>query len=253
MTDVESIDIRIERNDRDRPNTRVSLRVNGAIASRTWIVPLTISVGRATVQMDGISGVETVAAQRNLSYSRRVLTAALEHIKAGDASLSTLYGIADYYPRWGYATVGGERRTRLSRLDVDNSLPPGYTARTARATDLFRIASLYEDGTRDAVGAVIRDEAGSTWQRLARSIDEAVDDCRVITDPGDNVLAYAWRGSGAWWMQERERDSPGALNLGEAFADSPRSADALLAAIRQWAVEAGKAHADLHQAMVGPS
>ncbi len=249
MTDAPRGVIRIDRE--DDGNSKVSLELDGVIVSWTLVVPMTIRIGTATVRMDGIGGVETLEDHRNLGYSRRVLDAALACMQAGDAPLTTLYGIPDYYPRWGYATIGPEGGIRLSRLDRDHELQPGLAVRAARLTDVSRIKTLYADATRDAIGALVRPDGIASWAALERSIEENEDQCRVIVDDTDDVLAYAWRARECWWIETREREDPDGLHIGEAFAMTPRAADAMLAALRQWASEDGKQHADIHQPLLG--
>lgn len=230
---------------------RLSLYRGGEELSRTWIVPLTVRIGRATVRMDGIGGVATPEDHRNQGYSRQVLTAAVEHMKAGDAALTALYGIPHYYPRWGYATAAHEHIVRLRRLDADNVLHEGLRMRAATRADLARIRTIYDDATRTLVGPVVREADGPVWRELATAIGEGRDACRVVVDDTDEVLAYAWTAAFIWWMENAVRNDPDGLHIGEAFALTPRAADALLAGLRGWTAEAGKAHIDLHQPPIG--
>jgi hypothetical protein len=250
VSDVAREEIRIDQ--QEDGNAKVSLVMDGVAASWTYIVPMTIRIGEATVRLDGIGGVETVEGERNRGYSRRVLDAALAYMVAGDASLTALYGIPDYYPRWGYATIGPEGGIRLSRLDRDAQMLPGYTMRAARVNDVPRMRTLYDGATRSAVGALVRAESNRAWRSLIDSIEKREDECRVIVDDTEEVLAYAWRASGCWWMKNQIRDQPAGLHIGEAFAMTPRASDALLATARQWATELGLEHVDFHQPPLGP-
>lgn len=240
----------VQPNDRGAAS-RLSLYRGGEELSRTWIVPLTLRIGSATVRMDGIGGVATPEEHRNQGYSRQVLTAAVEHMTAGDAVLTALYGIPHYYPRWGYATAAHEHIVHLRRLDADNVLHEGLRMRAATQADLARIRTIYDDATRALVGPVVRDADGPVWRELATAIGEGRDACRVVVDETDEVLAYAWTAAFVWWMANAVRDDPDGLHIGEAFALTPRAADALLAGLRGWTTEAGKAHIDLHQPPVG--
>jgi hypothetical protein len=231
--------------------TRLALYRDGVELSRTWIVPYTLRIGRATVRMDGIGGVATPEEHRNQGYSRQVLSAAVERMKAGDAHLTALYGIPDYYPRWGYATAAHEGGIRITRLDRDAALPEGMAFRRATAADIPAIRAIYARETRDIVGSAVRPDDDTVWQELATSIAGEEDECRVIVDETGAVQAYAWMAAFIWWIQNMRRDHPDGLHIGEAFALTPRSADGLLAGVRQWAVEAGKAHVDLHQPASG--
>jgi len=227
--------------------TKVALEIGEQDVSRTFVIPLTLRIGEATVRMDGIGGVATDEQHRRCGYSRRVLESAVAHIREGDAPLSTLYGIQDFYPKFGYSTVGSEPILRLLNVDEERNLAPGCQSRPGRPADLPRIGTLYSDGTRDAVGAVIRDRDSAAWTQMVASLAEGRDDVLVVTDEADEVIAYAWRAPACWWMQAWERHDPAPLKIAEAFAMTPRAADSLLAACRAWA--APREHATIEFAI----
>lgn len=232
-----------------RPNpdrsTTVELMVADVCVSRATIVPMTIRIGTATVRMDGIGCVGTDDTHRHRGYSRRVMDHAVKLMKKGDAPLTTLFGIQHFYPKFGYATVGGEATIRLRSLDEDNQVPEGSHSRRGRPADLPRLKTLYRDGTREAVGALVRPDDGIGWRHMQTSLTDDGDDCIVTTDEADEVVAYAWRSSKSWWMQQWSRRDPEIFKVGEAFAVSPRAADALLAACRQWAAAHGASMVEL--------
>src|SRR3954453_6375447 len=117
-------------------STRVDLMHADRSISWLWIVPLTIRIGKAVVRMDGIGGVNTLEEYRHRGYSRRVLEAAVERMRQGDAALSMLYGISNFYPKFGYATAGPDHFVRLTRLTDVPALPDGWHVRPFTAADL---------------------------------------------------------------------------------------------------------------------
>src|SRR4026209_476441 len=84
----------------------VLLQIDGQRISRVVIIPMLMRIGAAVLRMDGVGGVETEEGFRNRGYSRRVMETVVEQIKAGDASLATLFGIQDFYQKFGFATAG---------------------------------------------------------------------------------------------------------------------------------------------------
>lgn len=247
--DVKASETTTSQSFRLRPNpdgsTTVELTIDDATVSRATIIPMTIRIGTAMVRMDGIGGVATDDAHRRRGYSRQVLEFAVERMKQGGAPLTTLHGIEHFYPKFGYATVGGEATIRLPLLDDERDLPEGCETRPGRLPDLPRLKTLYADGTREAVGALVRPDDGVGWRQMEASLGSGADECIVVTDEADEVVGYAWRSPRSWWMQQWSRRDPEIFKIGEAFAVSPRAADALLAACRQWAAAHGAEQAEL--------
>ncbi|MGH2559670.1 MAG: GNAT family N-acetyltransferase [Thermomicrobiales bacterium] len=219
--------------------TKAALVVDGAEVSRAYIIPFTIRIGAATVRMDGIGGVATPEEYRNRGYSRLVLQAAVDHMREGDAALSTLYGIADFYPKFGYATLGPYHVIRLTAPSRIPDLPSGHMVRPLRGSDLFAAFNLYEQATMNLVGPVVRDRSSRSANRLAEAVAQP-DDCRVVVREPDHVVAYIWRGNHTWWTTERGRHSPNALPIAEIVAENTSAAGAALGAARRWAIESGK-------------
>ncbi len=86
--------------------TRVELSLGGGEpVSWLTIVDFTMRVGAARLRMGGIAGVGTDENHRYKGYSRRCMEAAVAHMTAEGYDCSMLFGIADYYPKWGYATA----------------------------------------------------------------------------------------------------------------------------------------------------
>jgi len=212
---------------------------DGRSISHLSIVPLTIAVGVARVRVDGIAGVWTDEAFRGQGCARRILAAALAWMRAGDGALSILYGIPDFYPKFGYATAGPDYLVHLTALDQPAPFPADWTARPLQPDDLPAVRALYERATERSVGAVQRAADGWVWSRLAEIAHGAVadDECRVVVSPSGAVEGYAWRATSCWAAGGLGRERPNALVIGEAVAAHPIAADAVLAACRAWAVE----------------
>jgi hypothetical protein len=209
--------------------------LEGESVSWLWIVPFTLCVGQARVRMDGIGGVGTKEQHRNRGYSRRVLEAAVERMRQGDAALSMLYGIQDFYPKFGYATAGPDQYFVLKEPGA-GGLPPGWQARFFEEDDGPALQRLYEEQAGRGVGAALR-EPGA-WRRLIPPNGEPTD-CRVLLDPAGAARGYAWKCAQHWYVSSI-RSWPlavDALVVAEVMADGPATADALLGLCRAWAVE----------------
>lgn len=217
-----------------RGSTRVALMRGEEELSRTLIFPMTLRVGRAEVRMDGIGGVATPEAHRYRGYSRRVLEAAIDLMMAGDAALSTLYGIPHFYPKYGYATLGPEYTIAPASLDERADLPTGCSDRPGSPGDLGALQQLYRDETARSVGPVVRGGDWWVWSELESALSAGAGEVRVLEREG-RVAGYAWRASFGWWMEQLAQDRPAALRIGEAFATDSDAAESVLAMCRRWA------------------
>lgn len=239
MESTETPEIVME-NEPESGVTRIHLMLDGRKVSWLSIIPFTLHIGAATVRMDGIGGVGTEAEYRKRGYSRRVLEAAVDYMCQGDGALSMLYGIADFYPKFGYATSGPDYLILLNALHRDNTLPTGWSVRDFEFADLPAVQALYLQNTLHAAGAAQRPAEGKVWKHLAEQKDAAADACRVVLGPDGLIHGYVWRAGWCWYVKHKlESDYTEALVLGEAVADGPRAADAVLAACRQWGQEEG--------------
>jgi hypothetical protein len=239
----------------------VLLQLDGRQVSRVVIVPMLMRIGAAVVRMDGIGGVGTEEEFRNRGYSRRVMETAVQQMQRGDAALSTLFGIQDFYQKFGYETTGPEYSVILPLVDASparHSLPRGWQFRPLTGDDMPAVMRLYHANTRRATGALVRHDAGDdpseterlaavnpdsrkiglrAWNRLSTiAVEPGEDACRVLVDASGGIAAYAWFGAN-WWMGVRRRDLPGAFHIAEGPARDAEAADALLAACRIWANE----------------
>jgi hypothetical protein len=199
-----------------------------------------LKVGDATIRMDGVARVETLEAYRHRGFARQVLSVALRRIKKGDAALSMLYGITDFYPQFGYITVGPESTITLPPARPEVALPNGMSVRLFRIDDLPSVQRLYDRATASVMGAAVRPREGYPWTFLVQSVqDGSAQDCRMVTDASERVVAYAWRGQWLTFVRAHAEYNPDHLILAEVVADGPRSAEAALTECRQWAIQDG--------------
>jgi hypothetical protein len=221
--------------------TRVEVLHADQPVSRLQILRCRLRIGVATVEMDGIGDVFTEPQHRKRGLARRMLEATVEHMRGGDAALTMLYGIPDFYGRFGYVTAGPDHRLSLTRLDQPAALPDGWTARPLVAADIPAVRRLYATATADVAGAAVREEDSWVWARLAGGLapgqpeTDGWEGCQVLVAPDGTVRAYIWRGRGFWYTDMVQREQPDDLALAEAVAADPAAARAALARCRQWA------------------
>lgn len=219
-------------------NTSVRLSVNDECVSWLTIVPFVIRIGSAAVRMDGVAGVGTSEKHRRQGYSRRVIEAAIDYMAEGDAAITMLYGIRDFYPKFGYATVGPDHFVSLINLYARTEMPVGWSVRPFIAADLPAVRDIYNRAISQAIGSVVRPDNGKTWSLLMGAAGSEDNDCRVVLGPDGEIQGYAWLAKRSHSVRNLlSKYFTDAFIVGEPVADSPASADALLAACRLWAQE----------------
>ena len=180
---------------------------------------LEMRIGVASVRMGGIGGVGTDDKHRNKGYSRRVLENSNAWMEAEGFDCATLFGIPDYYPKFGYGVClldcGWEVRTReAERANLT------LTVRPSTEDDLPVLRDLYAANSATLTGSIVRGEKtrwfakGSRYGHPAEGV--------VFTDASGQVVAYAAR--------DKEEDR---VMVCEVGASSPEQFESVL----RWAAD----------------
>ena len=220
----------------DRGITTVVLMRGEDRLSSTEVIPMTMQVGRARLRMDGIGGVATAEAHRHKGYSRRVQEEAVSFMTAGDAVLTTLYGIPNFYPKFGYAALGPEPIIELQSLEERVKIPEGLVIRAGAPGDLPALRLLYRDETSTAIGPLVREDDWWSWGMLEEALKPDANQIRVVVCD-NKVVGYAWKATTCWWMEHWTRHKPVGFKVAEAFASDAEAADAVLAMCRLWSLD----------------
>ena len=213
------------------------MREGRSVSHVDGIVPATLRFGSARVRADGIAGPGTEEDCRHQGYARQVMDAALAHMSAGDAGLSFLHGIRDFYHRFGYVSASPSYALSVGMVaNAALTMPAGFRIRACTEEDIPALQTLYKSNTCDAAGAAVRPAEGFVWTTLKASLQ--ADECRVVEYVHGQVVAYAWLAHDCWAVRAFERgDDSDAFRVGEVMAADGPAADAVLAACRAWAKE----------------
>ncbi len=191
------------------------------------------------VRLDGIGNVATLEAYRGTGLARELLDVALERMRAGEAAGSLLYGIDGFYEPFGWRTCGDERWVAfdVARSRAEHVASPSGThasARTMRDGDRGALMQLYERLAAKTVGAIARSGNVRTWSLL----DPA--DVTVV-ERGDELVGWAWRGSGLDARTSIQHDLPGVAAFVELQAVDADAAWHVVQAARQRVLESDEA------------
>ncbi|MEK7474774.1 MAG: GNAT family N-acetyltransferase [Candidatus Coatesbacteria bacterium] len=159
------------------PMTVVNLYHRADKVSWIMINHFIMRVGEARLRVGGIGGVGTAKEHRNKGYSSLCMLKCLEIMERDGFHLTALFGIPNFYHRWGYAQAIPEPRLKLATGAAPSTMPAGY-----------RIVPFN------------RDRHGSQVLALYAA-NEALRPLSVVRPP-----ARHWRGFrlGSWWFRRAE-------------------------------------------------
>jgi predicted acetyltransferase len=112
-------------------------------------------VGAVTLRMGGIADVETKECHRRHGYARLVLERAVTLMREEGYEISALFGISDFYPRWGYAPIFPTTRIVMEANDAVGA-KPGYNLRRLKPDEADLTLDLYRRNNAERTGAIVR-------------------------------------------------------------------------------------------------
>ena len=162
-----------------------ALEVEGEKVSWLNIFDFEMRIGTAVLSMGGIAGVATSSRHRMKGYSRAVMEDSTPFMKEKGHDCALLFGIDNFYHKFGYAPCMAEITAKVRTRDAEASLGEarGFRVRPLVDADVPAFARLYNQAeTKRTLSMVRRPKAplrfrhGSEWRREAEII--AVEDAR---------------------------------------------------------------------------
>jgi len=167
---------------------KVELLADGLSTSWLWVNDIEVKVGRSYLKMGGIGGVGTLEEQRMKGYSKRVLEHSVDYMAKRDYDISMLYGIPDYYSKWGYASTLPDYKITVPLRNAKRARE-GLHARPMMKEDAGQVLDLYELTNEERTGPVKRDR--NTWFKFRKGSDwRILADGTVFEDNSGKVVAY---------------------------------------------------------------
>jgi predicted acetyltransferase len=194
---------------------RVEMLDNGRSVSRLWIVERRMRVGAQAARIGGIAGVGTDKEYRNRGLARKIMEGAVDLMRDEGYHGSFLFGIQDFYHRFGYATCMAAHRLHLDTRAAERA-PAALKVRQASAQDQDAILRLYAAGNRGRTGSVVRTAATWTGFRMGSQFGVTAL-VRVVPDDRGRVRGYVV-----------VDDTEQAVRIAEVGGDSPAVFGAIL-------------------------
>jgi len=168
------------------------LVVGGEAVSELVVVDYRMRLLEAEVRMAGIGGVHTHPRHRMKGYMRTLMEDTLDYMKGQGYDVSMLFGIPNFYEKFGYVSCLAEYRITVSTREAERggTRLPGYSTAGLRRSDFAEVVALYNQSNRRRSCSAIRDERlftrfskGSTYNQKA--------DAFAVRDGGGKLVAYA--------------------------------------------------------------
>jgi predicted acetyltransferase len=162
--------------------------LGGSPVSWLTINDLEVKVGKVFLKTGGIGGVGTLEEHRMKGYSRKVMEFSIEYMIRNGYDVSMLFGIPDYYFRWGYASTLPNCKITMPLRNAERARP-GLNARPMVKEDASAVLEIYEFTNERRTGPLkryrgewFRFRKGSWWGIPA--------DGTVFEDEYGRIVAY---------------------------------------------------------------
>ena len=142
--------------------------------------------GSAHLKMGGIAGVGTKEEHQNKGYSRHVMEHTLAYMNENGFDVSMLFGIPNFYHKFGYATVIPETYVEFDTKDV-SAVAPTYQVRKFQTEDAPKIVDIYTANNAERTGTPLRTEIG--WKEFTKR-GGILPDPYVVLNETDEVIGY---------------------------------------------------------------
>jgi len=141
----------------DYPYYRLDLLLDNQPVSWCGVVDFQQQIGTACVRMGGIAGVGTHDDFRFRGYSRRVMLNALRWMCQQGFDATMLYGIAGYYPRFGYAEAFPDTQHIMAVRDAERVAHGRYRVVEFTAEYLEQLLAIFAANNAGRTGVTRRE------------------------------------------------------------------------------------------------
>ncbi|MBN1138807.1 MAG: GNAT family N-acetyltransferase [Anaerolineae bacterium] len=171
------------------------LLIDDQVVSWLWVIDYQMRIGAAQVRMAGIGGVNTDWRHRMKGHMRTLFEDTVHYMIAEGYDVSMLFGIEDFYTKFGYASCLPSHKQTVHTRDAEGA--PGSRDETTAHTwqplepqDMEAVLALYNRNNAARTGAIVRSKEdfhefskGTWWGTPPEAF--------VLKDQAGQVLAYA--------------------------------------------------------------
>ena len=166
-----------------REHTRIVLR-DGEIAGALRLTTDTIRLGEARLKMGGLGWVTTDPKHRHRGVCSALIEDTLDYMRQHGYHVSMLFGIPNFYHRFGYATTLADYSITLDVAELSHGAPGAYHPRQMKPGDIPAVQRIHRENNADVTCSLIRSAAHFTnkWSRIEHA--------SVLTNEQGKVAGY---------------------------------------------------------------
>lgn len=166
-----------------REHNRV-LYADGELAAALRLFTYTVRLGEARLKMGGFGCVTTAGPLRNKGYAARLMSDSMRYLRVHGYHVSALFGIADFYHRWVFASALPEYASVIDVREASMVAAPPFKHRAMKPGDIPSVQRIHTRNDNDTACSIIRlgGHISSRWDRWKNA--------RILTDDKGKVVAY---------------------------------------------------------------
>ena len=166
-----------------REHNRV-LYADGDLAAALRLFTYTIRIGEARLKMGGFGCVTTAGPARQKGYAARLMTDSMRYLRTHGYHVSMLFGIADFYHRWGFASTLPEYASVIKMREAAGIPAPTFKHRAMKPGDIAAAQRIHTRNDSETACSIIRLSAhfSCRWDRWKNA--------RILTDKNGKVVGY---------------------------------------------------------------
>ncbi len=207
----------------------VAVVAAGEEVARLEILDRQMRLGVGWVRIAAIAGVKTKPRHRGQGYARELMQATVGYMGESGYAISILFGIPDFYHRFGYAPVMPGKSLVRIRTAAGEALGGALAVREAKPADGEALLEIYNAANVERTGTLAR--KGSSFSPWLDDDDDWWQEERrlIVAEDGGRPVAYAlaepeWLYESEWNMRPYEIGvlpeyiGPGTASLVRALA-----------------------------------
>jgi predicted acetyltransferase len=163
--------------------TRIAI-ADGEIAGALRLTSDTLRLGEARLHMGGFGWIATAPHHRNKGVASALIGDTMHYMRDHMFHVAMLFGIPNFYHRFGFHTTLAEYTTRVDIRDLPPYEGPAFRVRQAKPGDVRLLQKMHEQADTQTACSIIRCGAHFHyhWQRW--------ESAQVVLSPDGKVLAY---------------------------------------------------------------